>query len=170
MIASNLGPMHMSATRNYEIQRTNHFEVVFDKISSDVTLCVDSAGAVGSTTIEPVELAYGNSKVKVAGQVSYEDFELVVKDAIVADTEAKLYDWFREVYDVEKDKMGWAYKYKRTGRLYQYAPDGSLSRVWKLMGCWPTNFQTSEFTYDGSDKKTITMTISVDKAILVRKK
>ena len=167
MIADRLGPMHMSANRTYEMQRTNHFEVVFENISSDVTLCVDSAGAL-NTSIEPVELAYGNSKVKVAGQVTYEDFELVVKDAIVADIEAQLYDWFKQVYDVENDKMGWAYKYKRTGRLYQYAPDGSLSRVWKLVGCWPTNFQTSEFSYDGSDKKTITMTISVDKAYPIR--
>lgn len=167
MIADNLGPMHMSANRTYEIQRTFHFEVVFEKISSDVTLCVDSTGAM-NTSIEPIELAYGNSKVKVAGQVTYEDFELVVKDAIVADIEAQLYAWFKEVYNVETDKMGWAYKYKRTGRLYQYAPDGSIARVWKLMGCWPTTFNTSEFSYDGSDKKTITMTISVDKAIPIR--
>ena len=68
MIADRLGPMHMSANRTYEMQRTNHFEVVFEGISNDVTLCVDSAGAL-NTTIEPVELAYGNGKVKVAGQV-----------------------------------------------------------------------------------------------------
>lgn len=167
MIADSMGPMHMSNNRTYEIQRTNHFEVKFDGLTKDFTLLVDST-TLSNITVEPVELAYGNSKVKVAGQASFEDQEIVIKDAVIADMEMKLYDWFRQVYDAESDKLGWASDYKRTGRLYQYAPDGSYVREWKLVGAWPTNFTTSEFTYDGADKKTVTLTISVDKAYPVR--
>lgn len=162
-----LGPMHMSNNKNYEVQRTNHFELAIQGLSTDVTLAVDST-SLANITIEPIELGYGNSKVKVAGQASFEDQEVVVKDFIVADTEGELYDWFKTVYDPETDKVGWAANYKRTARLYQYAPDGTYVRQWKLEGVWPINFQSSEFTYDGAEKKTVTMTLAVDKAYPVR--
>lgn len=167
MIASSMGPMHMSANRNYEIQRTNHFEVVFNGISNDITLLVEST-TLSNITIEQIELAFGNSKVKVAGQVSFDDAEIVVKDAVVADTEGQLYAWFQEVYNAETDQIGWAADYKRQGRLYEYAVDGSIVRSWKLEGAWPTNFQGGEWSYDGGDKRLITMPISVDKAYPVR--
>lgn len=162
-IADTLGPMHMSNNRNFEIQRTNHFEVSFEGISRDVTLMVDSFTPPNSS-VEPIELAYGNSKIKVAGQATTEDIELVIKDAIVADLESQLYEWYGKVYNIKEDKIGWSVDYKRNGRLYQYGPDGTFIRQWRLLGCFPTTFNSSEFTYDGADKKTITMTIACDKA------
>ena len=167
MIASSMGPMHMSANKNYEVQRNNHFELVINDLSNDITLMVDST-TLSNITINPIELGFGNSKVKVAGDATFEDVTIVVKDAIVADIEGQLYDWFKKVYDPETDKVGWAADYKKPGRLYMYAPDGSIARSWKLQGMFPTSFEGGEFTYDGADKRVINMTLSVDKAYPVR--
>ena len=158
-----LGPMHLANNRTYEVQRTNNFEVVFEGLSEEVTLSVQSF-SIPTTSNDPIELTYGNSKVKVAGQASVEDSSLVVNDYIVADIEAQLYAWRKKVYDPETQKIGWAEEYKRNARLYQYGPDGTVQRVWRLIGCWPTSMESGEFNYDGSDKKQITFNISIDNA------
>ena len=162
-----LGPNHLSNTRTYEVQRTNHFEVIIEGMGDDFTLCVESC-PLPTISNDPVELAYGNSKVKVAGQATFEDVEIVVKDAIGADMEAKLWAWRTQVYDPETDKIGWAADYKRNGRIHQFAPDGTHVRTWRIIGAWPTNMNPGEMNYDGSDKKTISMTIAIDKAYPLR--
>lgn len=158
-----LSPMHMSNERNYEVQRTNHFEVIFEGLSEDITLAVSSA-SVPEITQEAISLAYGNSDVKVAGKLSFGDVSLVVKDFIVADIEKQCWEWRKLVGDPETMKVGWAADYKKNGRLYQYGPDGTCVRTWRLKGCFPTSMSMSENSYDGSDKREITMAISVDLA------
>lgn len=162
-----MSPMHMSNVKTYEIQRTNNFELILEGFGDEFTLCVESC-PLPNVSNDPIELAYGNSKVKVAGQAAFDDIELTVKDAIGADIEAKLWAWRKQVYDPETDKIGWAADYKRNGRIHQYAPDGTYQRSWRIVGAWPTNFNPGEMNYDGSDKKVISMTLSVDKAYIIR--
>lgn len=162
-----LSPMHMSNVKTYEIQRNNHFEVILDGFGDEFTLSVESC-PLPTVSNDPIELSYGNSKVKVAGQATFEDIEIVVKDAIGADIEYKLWEWRKQVYDPETDKIGWAADYKRNGRIHQYAPDGTYVRTWRIIGAWPTNLNPGEMNYDGSEKKTISMNISIDKAFPIR--
>lgn len=162
-----LGADHMSSSRRYEVQRTNNFEVVLEDLSDDFTLAVEST-SIPVISNEPIELAYGNSRVKVAGQIAYEDVSIVCKDFIVADAEQELWNWRKQVGDPSTNSVGWAYQYKRSGKLYQYAPDGTCVRAWKLEGVWPTSFESGEFNYDGSDKKLITLNLAIDKAYPIR--
>lgn len=158
-----LGASFMSNNRSYEVQRTNNFEVVFQGLSDTVTLAVASC-SIGTESNEPLELPYGNTRVKVAGQTSFDDVSLVVNDFIKADLEKEIVAWRNQVYNPKNDAIGWAEDYKRVGRLYQFAPDGTCDRVYYLQGCWPSSVEISEFNYDGADKKQLTLTISVDKA------
>lgn len=162
-----IGPMHLSNNRTFEVQRTNNFEVVFEGLSEDITLSVSSFSPVNISN-EPIELSYGNSKVKVAGQAAFDDASLVVNDYIVADIEKQLNDWRNQVFNPETMTIGWAEDYKRNGRLYQYGPDGTVQRVWRLIGAWPTGLEMSEFNYEGSDKKQVTMPMAVDQAYIER--
>lgn len=162
-----LGAMHLSATKKYEIQRTNNFEVQIDGLGSDITLLVQSC-PLPTISNEAIEVNYGNSKVKVAGKANFDDIEISVLDAIGVDTEMKLWEWRKKVYDPETDKIGFAQDYKKSGRIYQYAPDGTYLRTWKIIGAFPTTMNLGELSYENSDKKTISMTISIDKAIPVR--
>ena len=61
-----LGAMFMSNNKTYEVQRTNNFEVIFEGLSDNITLAVTSC-PIPTTSNDPIELPYGNSKIKVAG-------------------------------------------------------------------------------------------------------
>ena len=163
-----LGPLFMSQDYAFEVQRTNNFEVILQGFPKEFTLAVESAPSPVISN-DPIELAYGNSKVKVAGQASFDDFDIQIKDFIDADLEMFLYQWRGQVYDPWTDRIGWAKDYKRNGFLHQYAPDGTCQRSWKLWGVWPTNYNGGDFQYDGGDKKLISMTLSVDKAVLCKR-
>jgi len=158
--------MHMSNTKAYEVQRTNHFEIMIVGIDgADIILAVNSA-PLPTHTVSPIELHYGNANVKVAGKYTVENIELNVKDFILPDIEKKLYDWYQLVYNIQEGQMGWAEDYKRHGYHYQYGPDGNTVRVWELRGLWITTFNPgSDMDYTSSNAKSITATVAVDQAV-----
>ena len=158
---------HLSNNKTYEIQGSNHFEVIIPGMGDEFTLCISTCN-LPEVTIAAVELNYGNSKVKVAGTVELGDGSLTVKDAIVADIEKKISDWQNLVYNKETGKMGWAYQYKKDLQVNQYGPDGTYVRTWVLQGAWPTSVSYGEMDYSSGEKKQITMTIAYDNAKLKR--
>ena len=161
-----LGPMHLSNTRDYEAQRSNNFEVTFAGLGDDITLNVISF-PLPTITNTPLEISHGNSKVKVAGQTEYEAGELVIRDGIGADVEGQLVEWRRKVYKAETDQIGYAADYKQNATIYEFAPDGSHVRTWKLLGCWPSSLNPGELSNESSDIKQITCTVEYDKAYRV---
>lgn len=162
-----LGPNHMSNIRHYEVQRTNNFEVVLDGFDDDFTLSIETC-PLPVINNDPIELAYGNARVKVAGQATFDDVSLQVKDFIDVDLENVMWGWRCQVYDPSTDAIGWAEDYKRNGYIHLFAPDGTCDRAWRIQGVWPTSFDSGELNYDGGDKKLITMNLAVDKAFLER--
>lgn len=175
-------PWHMSAQSAYEVQRTNNFAVYIDMghksrttsnknfLSGDlITLAVESC-PLPDISNPTIELAYQNSKVKVAGQAEFGDIELTVKDFITTDVERLLWDWRLQVYNPQTGQVGWAEHYKKNGYISQYAPDGTHERSWRLVGLWPQNLGLGDLNYDGGDKKTISMTLAVDFAWLLGRK
>lgn len=165
---ASLGPMHFD-TNQFEVQRTNHFEVILpaDIFPAKSTLLVDSF-TVPDVSVGAISLDYGNANVKVAGKATVADASLVIKDAITQDMEKQMNTWRTKVYDPSTDKVGWVEDYKKNLVVNQYAPDGTYMRQWKCIGCWPTDFNVSQFQYGTADKKLITLNISVDKAFPIR--
>lgn len=165
-MAETLGASHL-ATENWEVQRQNNFEIsIADVGGRTLTLSVES-GFLPAESNEIIELNFGNSKVKVAGIANFEDGTLVLKDVIEKDTEQIIVDWRKQVYDPETDKVGLAVNYKKQARVIQWAPDGSMERTWKIIGAWPSTVNYGTLDYTASDKKTIEVTITYDKAIRV---
>lgn len=161
-----LGASHL-ASEGWEVQRQNNFEISIAGVGGrTLTLAVES-GFLPAESNEIIELNYGNSKVKVAGIATFEDGTLTLKDAISQDIEGIVRDWRSQVYDPETDRVGLAVNYKKQGRVIQYAPDGSMERTWKIIGAWPSNVNYGTLDYTASDKKTIELTITYDKAVRV---
>ena len=157
----------MSSMKKYEVQRTNNFRVVINMgdhgESEAIELALDSI-SLPTVSTNPIELSYGNSNVKVAGNATFDDVSVTVKDFIEVDVENILWKWRKSVYDPETDKVGWVSQYKKDGTIYQYGPDGTAIRSWVIVGCWPTNLDLGELSYDASDKKSISMALSIDRA------
>jgi hypothetical protein len=160
--------MHFD-TNQYEIQRTNHFDVIMpaDMFGDEFTLTVESFN-IPAVSVGAISLSYGNADVKVAGKANTGTGSLVIKDAITQDMEKKIDNWRRKAYNPETDAVGWVEDYKRTMIVNQYGPDGTYQRQWKCIGCWVQSMSTSQFSYNSADKKLITLEISVDKAFPVR--
>ena len=158
---------HLSNNKNYEVQRANHFEVIIPGLGDDFTLSVTRC-ALPEVTIAPVELNYGNTKVKVAGLVEVGDGSMDCRDFILPDIEKKLYDWQNEVYNQETGKLGWAADYKRDIKINQYAPDGTYIRGWVAWGAWVTTLTPGEGDVTNGEAKSISLTISYDGAKVVR--
>lgn len=158
---------HLSNNKMYEVQRSNHFEVIIPGLGDDTTLLV-SRCAFPEVNITPTELNYGNTKVKVAGLVEYGEGSLDIYDSIVKDTEKKLSEWQKKVYNPDTGKMGWASDYKKDCQVNQYAPDGTYVRTWILQGAWPSTLNFGEGDYTNGEGKKVAVTLQYDKAKLSR--
>lgn len=175
MAITKLGASHL-ASDGYDVQRTNNFEFVISGLGSltgnandarSITLAVDGA-FLPSEDSSVQELAYSNTSVKVAGTTTYGSGTLVLKDLISAggDIEKILVKWRKAVYDPDTDKVGLAFNYKIDARIVQYAPDGTMERTWKLLGCFPSSVDYGQLQYgSGGAVKTVSVGIQYDKAI-----
>lgn len=160
------GARHL-ANKTFQPQMTNHFEVQIEGLGEDITLAVTKT-SLPQISMSVVELHHVNSSAKMGGKVEYGDGSLEVIDAIRKDIEKIINDWQKQVYDPETDLMGWAEDYKKDALLTQYGPDGSYERTWKLEGVWPSSVEYGDLAYEGSDKKTISATLTYDRAYLLR--
>lgn len=169
------GASHFAQRSEFEVQRTNHFEVVLnlsnildgdpnaEGASEHIRLSTKSIGTP-KVSAEPISLKHGNDTVKVAAAPTYEDLQLTVHDTLGKDQVALMQAWFNKVFDRKTKLMGRVGAYKTNGILYMYAPDGSVVRKWELEGVWPKGFgMGAEFSYDSSETMTITVDLSVDR-------
>lgn len=167
------GASHFATNPNFEVQRTNHFEVVLnltpvlssqgDTISEHLRLSLKSISAP-KVTSEQITLKHGNDTVKVASAPAYEDLTLTVHDTIGLDQVNALQTWYNRVFDWNSKLMGMVSDYKTSGILYMYSPDGSIKRQWILEGVWPKSYsQGSEFSYDSTESQTVSLELSVDR-------
>lgn len=164
-----LGPMHLSANRNYEPQRTNNFQVEIYNLPGAGTEQIMLAlvdFSLPNITNEPLDVGHGNSVVHYAGRAQFQGMDsLSVVDWITTDMEKIIKAWHYQVYNPENDKIGWAVDYKKDGCVTEFGPDGTFFRDWTIKGCWPSGVNYGEtLSHDGNEVKKITMTITYDKA------
>lgn len=169
----------------YEPQRGNNFDFIVTDIDNivrsdakdtDTNRTIPNAqnilhfGVVSSSlpmfTQNIISVNYGNSVMKAAGKPQFSDGTLVVNDYIGADTKSVLMAWQNLSYNVRTDKVGRMADYKKNCYLQEYTPDWQLVRTWRLIGCWVSGLSEDQFSNDSDDKKTITATITFDKAYM----
>lgn len=183
---SQIGAYHLADNPTlYEIQRNNNFEFIVTNIDNILRAGADeddtdayisnasqtlrfSVVSVSLPTFSqaPIEIRRGNSVMKAAGAPTFNDGSLVVNDYIGADTKSALMAWQNLSYNVKTEKVGSMANYKKTCYLNEYTPDYKLVRTWKLMGCWVSGITQDQFNMDSGDKKTISATITFDKAFM----
>jgi hypothetical protein len=164
---------HFATQTNFEVQRTNHFEIVLDldKILSgegaDVAEHIRLSTKDVSTpkiSSEAIPLKHGNDTVKVAAAPTYDDLTITVYDTIGRDQVNTLQKWYNKVFDYDTKLMGLVSQYKASGTLYMYSPDCSIIRKWTLEGVWPRSFGMGEsFSFDSANAQTVTLELSVDR-------
>ena len=166
-----LGASHL-ASAGFEVQRTNNFEIQIDmNDASKVRTLILSvvSGFLPNESNEVISLNYGNTQITVAGAARPNNSgSLVVRDLVQEDVEKVIDDWRSTVYNKETDAIGFAADYKKHAYVTQYAPDGSLLRIWDLEGVWPSAVDYGQISYDSPGVKTISITLQYDKANINR--
>jgi hypothetical protein len=165
-----VGPSHLEATRRYEPQRANNFEIHIFGIpgQKDVTLAV-SRGPEMKLSVGEIALPYGNREAYIAGRAQFSEGPITVRDFIEADIAGALQKWFAQVYNPATDLVGYAADYKKSAKIYEFSPDYTVSRSWELSGCWPKDISFGELSHEsGGQLKLVTFTLRYDRAIPVR--
>ena len=164
----------------YDVVRDNNFSFIVTDIDGLINVSSGQEISNAQKTLEfsvvsasipmfkqePITIRRGNSVVKLAGAPSFDDGKIIVNDYIGADTKSVLMSWQNLSYDVKNETIGRASSYKKTCYLIEYTPDYKQVRTWKLYGCWVAGLDEGEFNSENSGKKTITATISFDKAVM----
>ncbi len=183
---SQVGTYHLADNPTlYEVQRDNNFEFIVTGIDNILRVDADEnddnayitnasqtlrfsvvSASIPMFTQDIVTIKRGNSVMKAAGVPSFSDSSLVVNDYIGADTKSALMAWQHLSYDVNTERVGNMAEYKKTCYLNEYTPDYKLVRTWELAGCWVSGLQEGEFNMENGGKKTITATITFDKAFM----
>lgn len=186
MEATQIGSYHLADNPElYEVQRDNNFEFIVtgidnilrtgaDEIDSNAYIKNASQtlrysvvqASIPMFTQEPITISRGNSVMKAAGKPQFTDGSLIVNDFIGADTKSALMAWQNLSYNVKTERVGNMADYKKTCYLCEYTPDYKLVRTWKMVGCWVSGLSEDAFNMEGSGKKTITATITFDKAFM----
>jgi len=173
--AQYLAASHFANDANFEVQRTNHFEILLDltpvfkdgsagfNVANHIRLSTKSVTAP-KVTSEAITLKHGNDTVKVAAAPTYDDLTITVYDTIGKDQVNTLQSWYNKVFDYNTKLMGLVSAYKASGTLYMYSPDCSAIRKWVLEGVWPRSFgMGTEFSFDSAEAMTVTLELSVDR-------
>lgn len=164
-----LGASHL-ASEGFEVQRTNNFEIQIDNVSKvrPLILAVVS-GFLPNESNDVINLNYGNTTITVAGKANANGSgSLVIRDLVQQDMEQVIDEWRATVYNKDTDGIGFAADYKKSAYVTQYAPDGTLVRVWVLEGVWPSAVNYGNVSYESPGVKTIDITLQYDKARISR--
>lgn len=150
----------------YEPQRQNNFEVqLYGVPGADVIVLSTQSFAPSGAKNDVITLGYLNEKIKVAGQGSWDDAQLTVRDMVDQQTFASLMEWQKMVQDPITGFIGFASQYKKQGDVILMAPDGSVERKFKMIGVWPTSVKGAQLQHDQSGQYTVTVSLSIDKVI-----
>lgn len=113
-----------------------------------------------------IEAYHNNERRKYAGNPTFDDLSVVFSDYIDNDVAGECAAWYSKVYNAKNGKIGWKRQYAATGIATQYGPNGQYERSWQIKGVWPSNFDPGDHDKTAEDYVRITMTLTIDKAIL----
>jgi hypothetical protein len=116
-------------------------------------------------TNTPQIVGYLNEKRKFAGNPEFDDLSVSFQDYVDLNTAQTLLAWDQLVYDPNAGTIGLKANYARTGLVQMFAPDGSFTRQYHLIGMWPSSFDHGEIEQGGDDLLAINVGFAIDKAI-----
>lgn len=143
--ASDLGSMYSKGDSDaYGVGEIPDFNTILKLAITDFQLPTHTTG--------PISIARANEKIKYAGNIQNGGSgSMNIQDWIGADSVRWVQYWDNLAYNIRTGKGGLAQDYKIDGNIYQYAPDGSISRTYKLIGCWIHNVTYGGTVSYGSD-------------------
>jgi len=133
------------------LARPTLFEVESTDLGQEMKfLC--KAASLPSSTLGLVEVPYLGRKVKVAGDRTFEDWEITIQQDESFSIRKKLEDWSNQINDHNLN-VGPANTsaYKKDMKVRQLGVDGGVLAEYKMVGCWPQVVAAVDLAFDSND-------------------
>lgn len=161
-----IGDHLAAAGGSFEPQRQNNWLLSVGGLAGDRSIQLGlEASSLPSVAVEEVELNFLNIRRYVAGKAVYDTIPLVLKDMVDAGVASALKTWSEQVFNPFTHKIGLARDYKKQADLILFAPDGTLTRTWSLIGAFPLSVNYGTLDMSSSDKVLIEGVIRYDRAL-----
>ncbi len=154
--------------KHHEVQRKSHFMVSIEGIPAELAVHTRTANLL-EKTFEVITTRHFNDQIKQAGARSFNDISLELHDAIGPDVERAFHDWQEQIQNSRTGFMGFAEDYKRSAKVTEYNINGEVRSVWQYEGVWPSVVSYGAMDKEMIDRKTISVTLSHDRARLLTK-
>lgn len=152
----------------FEPQRTYLWMVELYGIGNMKSLTMSMADSfLPERSNDPIEIHFMAEVRKVAGHITFANGQLVLNDYVDQSTYSDLLAWQDKVVDVVTGQPGNASDYKKTGSIILLSSGlgSQKSRIFNLVGAWPSNVSGERLSYDSNDRNKVNLTLTYDKAI-----
>ncbi len=147
----------------FEPVQSNRFLMQLDGIPAYLVKGV-SAISLDQT---PVELNHINVQRFVKGKTKWNTIDMTLFSAISPSGAQAVMEWIRLGHESVTGRNGYSDFYKKDLTLKILGPVGDVVSEWVLKGCFPTNVNFGDFSYDDDGVAVnIKMTVRPDYAIL----
>lgn len=119
-----------------------------------------------SVTIGEQEIQYINSRRYLAGKSSFEAITVTLHDPIAPSGAQQVMEWVRTHSETVSGRAGYADFYKRDCQLKMLDPVGTVVELWDLKGCFLTNANFNDLSYEDEAPVEISLTIRFDNCVL----
>ncbi len=119
-----------------------------------------------SITIGETEIQYINSRRYLAGKSSFEAITVTLHDPIAPSGAQQVMEWVRTHSETVSGRAGYADFYKRDCQIKMLDPVGTVVELWDMKGCFLTNANFNDLSYEDEAPVEISLTLRFDNCVL----
>jgi hypothetical protein len=119
-----------------------------------------------SVTIGETEIQYMNSRRYLAGKSSFEAITVTLHDPIAPSGAQQVMEWVRTHSETVSGRAGYADFYKRDCQIKMLDPVGTVVELWDMKGCFLTNANFNDLSYEDEAPVEISLTVRFDNCVL----
>ena len=119
-----------------------------------------------SMSIAEQEIPFKNSKRYISGRLTFNTIDLTLYDPIAPSGAQQVMEWIRTHFESVSGRSGYADFYKRDCQIKMLDPVGTVVELWDLKGCFLTNANFNDLSYEDEAPVEISLTIRFDNCVL----
>ena len=133
-----------------DLYRANLFQVEIDNIGRDGASFVVKGAPIPGSTVEPVEVPFMNRVVKIAGDRTFEDWNVTILADQTLSIRADIEGWLKDQSGHSNISGTSPSQYKRTMRVKPMDRNGNVVTTYTFHGAFPTTLDAIDLAW-GTD-------------------
>ena len=117
-------------------------------------------------TISEQQVNFINSTRYLAGKGTFNPITVTLHDPIAPSGAQQVMEWVRTHYESVSGRAGYADFYKRDCQIKMLDPVGTVVELWDLKGCFLTDANFGDLSYDAEDPTEISLSVRFDNCVL----